>query len=139
MQGSSGLSFRSSCDDRAGQNQALNGQYTAGVIDWGSGRWYHSAPWGKLTTKNLSFNGSGISSASFTFVAPRRLVSLVAYNGGNGSATVTLSCAGQPTKHVTLAANQLATIATGWTGTCGTVTVASSNGWDTNFDTLVVE
>jgi hypothetical protein len=63
----------------------------------------------------------------------------VAYNGGSTSATVTLSCAGQPTRQATVAANRLATIATGWTGTCAAVTVASSNGWDTNFDTLVVQ
>ena len=87
----------------------------------------------------VSFNGSGISSASFTFLTPRRLVSLVAYNGGNGSATVTLSCPDQPTRQSTVGADQLATIATGWTGTCTTVTLATSNGWDTNFDTLVVE
>jgi hypothetical protein len=29
------------------------------------------------------------------------------------------------------------TIATNWTGPCTTVTVTSSNGWNTNFDDIV--
>ncbi|MGH2353907.1 MAG: hypothetical protein ACRDJN_20060, partial [Chloroflexota bacterium] len=126
-------------DDKAGQNQALDGQYPSGVIDWGSGQWYHSAPWGAFTSKSISFSGSGVTSRALTFLAPRRLVSLRAHNGGSGATTVTLSCAGQPAKQATVAAGQAVTIATGWTGTCGTVTLSSSNGWDTNFDDLVVD
>lgn len=125
-------------DDRAGQNQGLNGQYPSGVIDWGSGQWYHSGPWGAFATKSVSFTSGG-TSRSFTFVTPRRLVSLRAFNGGGGASTVTLACAGQPTKTQTIPAGQTATIATGWTGTCSVVTVTSSNGWDTNFDDLVIE
>jgi hypothetical protein len=124
-------------DDRAGQNQALNGQYPAGVIDWGSNQWFHAAPWGQFTTKSVSFNAAARTSASFTFLTPRKLVSLRAYNGGGSPSTVTLSCAGQATKTVTVPAGQLVTIQTGWAGTCGTVTVGSSNGWDTNLDDLV--
>jgi hypothetical protein len=125
-------------DDRAGQNQVLTGQYPAGLIDWGSSsNWYHSAPYGLLTTKNVTFNGPAVMSASFTFVTPRQLLSVQAYNGGS-AATVTLSCPGQASKVQPVAANQLLTITTGWTGTCTAVTMASSNGWDTNFDNLVV-
>jgi hypothetical protein len=65
-------------------------------------------------------------------------VSLQAFNGGGEQATVTLSCAGQPTKTVTLAAWKVTSFESGWTGTCACVTVGSSNGWDTNFDNLVV-
>jgi hypothetical protein len=125
-------------DDQSGQNQALTGQYPSGLIDWGSGKWYHSAPWGKLTTKSVSFAGSSAKSATFKFVSPRKLVSVQAYNGGGSSSTVSLSCSGQPKKSVTLSPGQLVTISTGWIGACTTVTVASSNGWDTNFDTFVV-
>jgi hypothetical protein len=124
-------------DDRAGQNQALNGQYPSGVIDWGTNKWYHSGPWRAFTTKSVSFSSAGVTSQSFTFLTPRRLVSLQAYNGGNSASTVTLACARKPTKSISLAAGQLATISTGWTGTCTTVTVGSTNGWDTNFDNLV--
>ena len=126
-------------DDRAGQNQPLNGQYPAGVVDWGSGQWLHSGPYGLLTTKNLSFSGAGVTSASFSFLTPKRLVSLQAYNGGSSSTTVTLSCAGQTNKQQTISAGQLVTISTGWSGNCSSVTIMSSNGWDTNFDNLAYD
>lgn len=126
-------------DDLAGQNQVLSGQYPVGVIDWGTNNWYHSAPWQQLPTKSIGFNGYGPTSEPFSFVTPRRLVSVLAYNGGAVSSTVTLACAGQPTKTVVLAPGQIATINTGWTGTCSTVTVGSSNGWDVNFDNLVIQ
>jgi hypothetical protein len=125
-------------DDRAGQNQALGGPYPAGVLDWGSGQWWHSAPWGLFTTKSVSFTGGGRTSAVVTFLAPRRLVSLRAYNGGGGASTVTLACPGQPTVSAAVPAGQVATIATGWTANCTSVTVTSSNGWGTNFDDLVL-
>jgi hypothetical protein len=125
-------------DDRAGQNQALNGQYPSGVIDWGTGQWWHSGPYGSFTTKSVSFT-SGATSRTLRFMTPRRLARLDAYNGGGGPTTVTLGCPGQPTRTATLAAGQTATVTTGWTGACGTVTVTSSNGWDTNFDNLVLD
>jgi glucose/arabinose dehydrogenase/endonuclease YncB( thermonuclease family) len=125
-------------DDKSGQNQPLNGQYPTGVIDWGTGKWYHSSPWGPLTTKSVSFDAGGVTSAPFTFVTPRRLVRLQAYNGG-GATTVSVSCAGQPTKTQVADPGALVTIETGWTGTCSTVTVGSTNGWDTNFDNLVYD
>jgi hypothetical protein len=124
-------------DDRAGQNQVLNGQYPTGVIDWGTNQWYHSGPFGLFTTKSVGFNGAGPTSASFTFLTPQRLVSLQAYNGGSVASTITLSCAGQSTRTQSVPARQLVTINTGWNGTCTSVTVASTNGWDTNFDNLV--
>ena len=39
----------------------------------------------------------------------------------------------------TVNAGQLSTLTTNWTGTCPTVTVTSSNGWNTNFDNLVYD
>jgi hypothetical protein len=71
-------------------------------------------------------------------VTPRRLVSLEAYNGGTGSATVTVGCAGQLPVQAALAGGQFRRIRTGWTGACADVTIGSSNGWNTNFDNLVV-
>jgi glucose/arabinose dehydrogenase len=123
-------------DDLSGQNQVLNGQYPSGLINWGSGVWYHSSPWGKFTTKSISFNGSGMTTASFQLLTPKRLVRLQAFNGGGTSSTVTLSSPGLPSKQVTIAANQVVTIDTGWTATSTTISISSSNGWDTNFDTL---
>jgi hypothetical protein len=126
-------------DDQPGQDRPLNGPYPADLIDWGTNdQWYHSGPYGKFDTKSVSFNG-GILSASFSFTAPRRLVRLDAYNGGPGPSTVRLSCGDLPEKQETLAAGQSATIDTGWDGTCSNVRVRSSNGWDTNFDNLIVD
>ncbi|MER3420187.1 MAG: hypothetical protein C4290_06540, partial [Chloroflexota bacterium] len=125
-------------DDYPGQDQPLSGQYPTSVIDWGSNQWWISGPWGKFTTKSVSFNGGGITNASFKFVSPRKLVQIDASNGGSSSTTVTLTCDGKSTKTVTLAAGQVMTILTGWTKACTTVTVTSTNGWDTNFDNLVL-
>jgi len=125
-------------DDRPGQNTALNGQYPSQVIDWGSGAWYLSGQWGAFTTKSVSFANNSIGSASFRLITPRRLVSLRAYNGRNSSATVTISCPGQPTVAATLSGKQAATIVTNWTGTCSTVTLATTNTWWTNFDDLML-
>ena len=49
-----------------------------------------------------------------------------------------MSCPDQPTVEVGLFELQGATIVTGWQSPCSVVTVGSSNGWDTNFDNLVV-
>jgi hypothetical protein len=126
-------------DDRPGQDLPLSGQYPTGVVDWGSDAWYLSGPFGTFSTKSVSFNGSGLTSAKLTVPTPRRLVKLDAFNGGTDPSTVRLSCAGSPDKQLLLAAGELATIETNWTATCATVTIASSNGWDTNFDNLVFD
>jgi hypothetical protein len=78
-------------------------------------------------------------SGTFSFVSPRRLLGLDAVNGGSASSTITLACAGQTTATFTVTAGQLRTLSTGWTGTCQSVTVTSSNGWNTNFDNLVYD
>lgn len=121
-------------DDRADPDRALSGQYPSGVVDWGNNQWYLSGPWGSFSTNSVSFLNPNDTDATFTFLVPRRLISVDAYNGGSSATTVTLSCAANPTKQVTLAAGQFGTIATDWGPTCQTVTISSSNGWDTNFD-----
>jgi hypothetical protein len=126
-------------DDLQSPNRPLNGQYPSGLIDWGQGSWYLSGPVRKFTTNSVSYNGPGPTSRSFSFVGAHRLVSLDAYNDGNTSTTLTISCQGQPTVTATLAAGQTATISTGWSNSCNTVAIASSNGWITNFDNLKVQ
>jgi hypothetical protein len=126
-------------NDLSNPNRTLNGQYPTGVIDWGTNRWYLSGAYGAFTTLSIGFNGAGPTSAPFSFVTPRRLLQIDAYNGATGATTVTLTCAGQTTRQVTVAGQQLMTIQTSWTGTCATVTIGSSNGWDTNFDNLVID
>jgi hypothetical protein len=118
----------------------LTGQYPSGAIDWGTNNWWVSGPWQGFTTNSVSFNGGGSTSKTFQLVKPLRLVQLDAYNGGTGGSTISVSCAGQPTAQVVVNARQLLTLATGWASTCsGTVTITSSNGWDTNFDNLILD
>jgi hypothetical protein len=124
-------------DDASGQNRTLSGQYPAGVVDWGTGQWYLSAPWRDFTTKSIGFNGPGLTQATFSFVAPARLVSLKAFNGG-AATTLTLRCVGQPDVVVPVSVDTEVTINTGWTGLCSQVTIISTNGWDTNFDDLMI-
>lgn len=125
-------------DDRPGQDQVLDGEYPTGVIDWGTGRWYLSGPFAGFASKSVSFNGAGVSSATLAFRAPRQLVQLMATNGGSGPSTVTLRCDGLPTVTASVKSGEVTTIETGWTGACSAVTIASSNGWDTNFDDFVL-
>jgi hypothetical protein len=133
--GSQTLTF----DDLSNPNRVLNGAYPNGVADWGSNIWYLAGPWGQFNTQSVSFNDQGITSAPVTFVSPRRLVRLDIYNGGPTSSTITLSCAGQTTRTISVAAGQLLTYTTNWTATCNSVTIGSSNGWNTNFDNLVID
>ncbi|HEY3061783.1 MAG TPA: hypothetical protein VGL99_22650 [Chloroflexota bacterium] len=126
-------------DELASPNRVLSGEFPTGVIDWGSNSWYLSAPWRQFTTNSVGFNGAGPTAANLTFVTPRRLVRLDAYNGGSGASTISLSCDGQSTITFVLTAGQLQTLSTNWTNACQRVTIGSSNGWDTNFDTLVLD
>src|SRR5262249_37675961 len=108
-------------------------------LDWGSGAWYLSSAYGQFTTNSTSFNGPSLTSASVTFVTPRLLTQLDAYNGGTTSTFVSLTCGAVTTPSVQLLANQRATILTNFTATCTTLTIRSTNGWDTNFDNLVLQ
>jgi hypothetical protein len=126
-------------DDLVNPNRNLTGQYPSGLINWGTGDWYLARAWGKFTSNSVSFSGPKLASASFSFVTPHRLVRLDAYNGGTTSTTLTLTCAGQTPVSATVAAGQLVTIQTNWTATCSSVSISSTNTWNTNFDTLVVQ
>jgi hypothetical protein len=126
-------------DDLSNPNRPLTGQYPDGVADWGTNQWYLSSPYGAFWTNSVSFNGAGPSSGTINVLSPKGLVQVDAYNGGSTSSVVTLSCAGQPTVSITLAAHATVTIATGWSGACSSVTIGSSNGWDTNFDNFVLQ
>jgi hypothetical protein len=121
-------------DDLSTLNQPLNGQYPANVIDWGSDGWWLAGPWAQFTTNSVSFNGEGVTSGTLNFVSPRSLVQLDADNGGKGESAVSLSCDGQAPIQATVSPGQVVTIKTGWSDACSSVTVTSSNGWQTNFD-----
>jgi hypothetical protein len=132
--------IRVTFDDQNNPNRVLSGQYPSGVINWGTNNWYLSGPWQLFTTNSVGFNGAGPVSKSFTLINPLRLVQVEAYNGGNTASTVTIACAGQTTVNQVVAAHSRVTLATAWTTRCsGTVTIGSSNGWDTNFDTFLFD
>jgi hypothetical protein len=126
-------------DDLTHPNRALKGEYPTGVIDWGVNRWYLSVPRGANTTNSVRFNGPGYTNDSITFVTPKRLVRLTVFNGGSVSSTVSAACDGQSKVQITVTPNQQTTLVTSWSGTCTTVSIGSSNGWDTTFDNLVLE
>jgi hypothetical protein len=129
-----------SFDNLPDSNHALIGAYPVGVIDWGpDATWYLSGPYDHFATSSVSFNGPSRTSGTFTFLQPRRLVSIDADNGGTTSSVVTLRCVGQPDRVVPLSPGQTTTIQTGWTTTCSPVTIDSTNGWSTNFDNLRIE
>ena len=126
-------------DDLTNTGSTLNGQYPAGVIDWGTNNWWLAGAYGGDPTNSISFNGAAPTSEAFAFVSPRRLLQLQAINGGNTASTVGLTCAGQPPVQMVVYPGQIATINTGWTASCTPVSVSSSNGWATNFDNLVID
>jgi hypothetical protein len=126
-------------DDLSPPGRNLNGQYPTGQINWGTGNWFLSGPYGPDTTNSISYPSGAMTSAPFSFVTPQRLISLQAVNGGPVSSTIAVSCAGNPTKTQVVPAGQWVTVSTGWTTTCSTVTLGSSNSWDTNFDNLVFD
>jgi len=126
-------------DDLMSPNRALSGQYPSGVIDWGTNAWYLSGPFGAFRSNSVSFNGAGPTSASLRVLNGRRLSSVDAYNGGSGASTLTVACTGQPTLTVSLNAGQSTTLRPAWTAPCASITVGSSNGWNTNFDNLSLQ
>lgn len=123
-------------DFNSGSAGPIVGAYPTGVINWGSNKWYLSEPWSLLPTKSISFNGGTLKSATFDFVTPQILKKLDAY--ADTDSTVTISCSGLPSKKVNLSAKTLSTISTDWVSACTRVTIASTNGWDTNFDNFVL-
>lgn len=125
-------------NDLSNPDRTLGGQYPSGVIDWGANKWYLSAPYGLFTTNSISFLAPGVTSQTFNFVTPRRLVNIDAFNGGS-AATITIACAGNTTRSLSLPGGALQTIATNFTAPCTTVTITSSNGWNTNFDNLTFD
>jgi hypothetical protein len=126
-------------DDLDNPGRVLNGEYPVGVIDWGKNAWWLSRPWGKFKDQSVTFNGSGPTSASFTFHGTHTLWQLDAYNGGTTSSQVSIACAGHLTVQATVAPNQLKSIVVGWTTPCQSVTISSTNGWYTNFKNLKIK
>jgi hypothetical protein len=130
-------------DSLANPNRALTGQYPIGVLDWGSSSWYLSGPYDLLTTNSVSFSGQNVTSATVVLVIPSLFTGVEADNGGGTTTVVTLTCTpvvGPPLQHlVTMQPHQVMTIQTGWAVPCSSVTLASTNGWDTNFTNFALD
>ena len=125
-------------NDLSSPDRNLTGQYPTSVIDWGTSKWWLSSAWGGFTTNSISYLNASTTSQTFSFLTPRRLISLDVYNGGSSSTTVTLSCSGNTTRSQVVNSQQTLTIATNWTNTCTTITLSNTNGWWANFDNLVI-
>ncbi|MCU1250545.1 MAG: hypothetical protein JWQ49_3574 [Edaphobacter sp.] len=92
----------------------LQGQYPAGLVDWGNDAWMIHAPEGKFGTFCLSLKDSKTTHASFGFPVATVFAGIDAYNGGARSATIRLRSPQTREKKYTLAPGQLLRIRTGW-------------------------
>jgi len=117
---------------------ALSGRYPGFLIDWGADQWRVWPPTGRLDSNSLKFANSGMTSANFSFVSPKRLASVRAYNQATIAGVLTINCPGQGPRQYTLSADQLVTLDLGWSGTCSGITVTSSVGWLMKLDDLMV-
>jgi hypothetical protein len=120
-------------------NSNLNNTFWS--IQWGTTAWYYSGPQRGFADNNIGFRNSSTSSGTFTLPGGTRLVSIRATNprgtSNTSAATVTISCAGQPTLSQSVALDATVTLSTNWTAACNVVTITTSNNWHTNFDDLV--
>ncbi|ATB39160.1 hypothetical protein CYFUS_004601 [Cystobacter fuscus] len=116
-----------------GADEAITGIH--GPFYFVFNKWYLASPWGGFTTKSISFNGGGVNQGELSIYGERTVVGLDAFTWDTG-ATLTLSCFNQPTRTFTLTPGQVTHVVTNWQGTCSSVTLATSNGWDTNFDNI---
>jgi len=126
-------------DDLQLIQRPLNGQYPGGIADWGANVWYLSGPYHQFGTNSVSFNGAGPTSGAITLLTPRVPRQLDIDNGGTAPTTVTLTCGSNPQVSMTVGARQVVTFTTGWTSPCSSLTIASSTGWDSNFDNFVLQ
>lgn len=116
----------------------LDGEYPVGTIDWGSGQWLASGPYGTFTDTSISYTTAVPTSGEFELIGDLRLVGFQASNGSDRSSVVSASC-GDDTVTQTVPGNSLVTFTTNWYDACSLVTLSSSNGWDTNFDNLIID
>ncbi|MBI1279199.1 MAG: hypothetical protein GC179_13820 [Anaerolineaceae bacterium] len=128
-----------SFDNLPNPNSALEGQYPAGIANWGTNKWFVLAPSGHSFSNTAAFANQGVISATFDFVTPLILTSVGAVNEGAASSTVSLSCAGNSPVTQIIGSTQSVVLPTNWTVPCTTISVGASNGWLTHFDDFAYE
>lgn len=112
----------------------LTGQYPTGLIDWTSSiQWVVANP----PTNQIHMNDGGI--ATFSFLQPRRLVSLRIQNTHTSAVALTISCPGQPQIQPGLPATFNSTINTGWTANCSPVSFQNGSGPVLKFDDFLID
>lgn len=116
-------------------NTVLNGSYAG--ITWGTNVWDVDGPLATDSTNSISFHTSTVTGEPFSFASPQVLLSAQVESNSPTTAMITLSCAGNPTVSAQVAPGATATLTTYWQTPCTTVTVTSSNSWNTNIDNLV--
>ncbi|WP_244219453.1 DUF4082 domain-containing protein [Corallococcus interemptor] len=116
-----------------GADAAITGAH--GPFYFVQNKWYLGSPWGGFTTQSISFNGGGVNQGQLSIYGARTVVGLDAFTWDSG-ATLTLSCFNQPTRTFNLTPGEVTHVVTNWQGSCSSVTFATSNGWDTNFDNI---
>jgi hypothetical protein len=108
-----------------------------GGINWSGGIWEVDPAIPTDNTNNASFDSASIMSSTFAFISPKVLISMGIYSNQNQTAMITLSCSGNPNVSKSVTPNNHTTLTTNWTVPCTTVTVTSSNGWNTSLDNIV--
>lgn len=116
-------------------NTPLNGTYAG--MDWGTGAWDVDGPIATNTTNSISFHSNSVTGGTFSFASPSVLLSTGIYSNSNQTALITLSCSGNAPVSMQVPPNTTTALTTNWISPCTTVTVTSSNSWNTNLDNLV--
>lgn len=114
----------------------LQGQYPAGVIDWGADAWGIGVPQGKFGTFNLVLVNPLAESAGFRFASPRIFAGLDVYNDGPAVATLTVHSPQAREITLTLKPGELRRLRTGWRDATSAVLFDLKNGAGLRFDNL---
>jgi len=106
-------------------------------INFGSGQWSVSGPYGTNNTNHIYFS-MNVSSRSFTFAnGPSVLTSLRLYALGSQSQTITLTDNNGQMVSLTISnSDGVQTIVTNWTNPSSTITLSSTAGWAFGLDDI---
>jgi len=122
----------------------LNGQYPAGVIDWGPdwgpdeglAQWRINVPEGRFGTFNLALSDPRAATAQFSFYWPRIFVGVDVYNGGASDATITIHSPEIRETSFKIKPGELRRLRTGWGDASSSVIFDFKNGEGLRFDNL---
>ena len=123
-------------DPHLAAGTVLDGQYPAGVIDWGPEQWRINVPEGRFGTFNLALTDAAAKTAEFRFYWPRIFVGLDVYNGGASDATLTIRSPETREMSFTIKPGQLQRLRTGWRDPSSAVAFELKNGEGLRFDNL---